>query len=201
MTATTFVPCLLLVDMGIPMIFFTLPAMGILLVPIILLEAWLCHTMLGLKFWTSLKANAVSNLASALLGLPVAWFIMLGLEYVTFAALADNPMVHHLVVAESPIARVIGTILSSAWLGPDEKNLYWMIPLASIILLIPTFLVSVIIERWIVARLVALPEESEGNLRSSRVGKAVQNANLVSYGLLLVGTSVWLLLSIARPPK
>ena len=57
--------------------FFTFPAMMALLLPIILLEAWLCRKWLGLDTWTALKSNAVANAASTLIGVPLAFLLSL----------------------------------------------------------------------------------------------------------------------------
>ena len=198
---STFIPRLLFADAGLPMIFLTFPAMGALLLPIILIEAWLCRRWLGLSPWTSIKANAVANFLSTLIGVPVAWGAMLGVEFFVFSALTDIPVVKRFANADSPIARIVGTMLSSAWLGPDEKNLYWMVPLAVFTLLIPTFFLSVLIERWIVDHMVGLPDETEADLASSRVRRAVRDANLVTYGMLATGATIWLLLSLGNPPR
>jgi hypothetical protein len=52
---------LLLADAGIPMIFLAFPAMLMLLVPIIVVEGFLCKKWLALTTWDAMKSNAVSN--------------------------------------------------------------------------------------------------------------------------------------------
>jgi hypothetical protein len=66
MMVTAFLP--LLADAGIPMIFLTLPLMLMLLIPVIAIEGFLCKKWLGLTTWEAMKSNAVSNLASTLIG-------------------------------------------------------------------------------------------------------------------------------------
>jgi len=75
-----FVVLLLFADAGIPMIFLTWPAMVILLVPVILIEGVLCRRWLGLKTSQAIRINAVSNLASTIIGIPVAWAGMLAMS-------------------------------------------------------------------------------------------------------------------------
>ena len=107
------------------MIFLTFPAMLILLVPIILIEAWLCHKWLGLTLWAAVKSNAASNIASTLIGVPVAWGVTLLFEFLAFGTILRIPAVSRAADKwNSPLAHVVGTILAPAWLGPDEKNLY-----------------------------------------------------------------------------
>ena len=73
--------------MGIPMIVVTLPAMVMLLVPVIVIEGLLCKRWLGLTTLQAIKSNAVSNLASTIIGVPVAWAIMLAVEFGTLGVI------------------------------------------------------------------------------------------------------------------
>jgi hypothetical protein len=99
---------------------------------------------------------------------------------------------------QSPLADVVLTILAPAWLGPDGKNLYWMVPVATITLLVPTFFLSVWIESFIVDQILSKPEGDPSNLTSARIRVAVRNANLMTYALLAAGTISWLLVVLAR---
>jgi len=62
---------------------------------------------------------------------------------------------------EQSLATVVGTLLSAAWLGPDEKNLYWMVPVAVLALMVPTFFASVWIEAFIVEKMAGGIEETQ----------------------------------------
>jgi hypothetical protein len=64
---------LLLADAGIPMIAVTFPLMLLLLIPVIVAEGFLCKKWLGLSTWEAMKSNALSNLASTIVGVPLAW--------------------------------------------------------------------------------------------------------------------------------
>jgi len=194
----TSIPVLVLADAGIPMIVVTLPGMLALLLPIILIEAWLCRKWLGLPPWVALKSNAAANLASTLLGVPAAWCLAFLFEFFIFGTISDLPSIQRW---NSPIAHIVETVLAPAWLGPAEKNLPWMIPLATIVLLLPTFFVSVVIETFVIGRMLGTAEEDPSNLSSDRIGIAVRNANIATYGLLIVGSAVWLLVSLVRHPR
>src|ERR1700684_3140249 len=107
-------------DAGVPMIFLTLPTMGILLIPIILVEAFLCKRWLGLTAWEAMKLNAASNLASTLIGVPLAWGIMFGIEFLAFSAIEHSNAIQNW---NSPIVSVVWLFLGSAWLAPmSDKN-------------------------------------------------------------------------------
>jgi hypothetical protein len=89
---------------------------------------------------------------------------------------------------DTPLANVIFLLVGSAWLGPTGTP--WIIAAACLVLLIPFFFASYGVE-YVVVRLMMRKEDlSEAALRDVRI--AVRNANLVSYALLFIGTSVWL---------
>jgi hypothetical protein len=73
-----------------------------------------------------------------------------------------------------------------------------MIPLATIVLLVPTFFLSVWIETFVVDQMLSMPEGDPSKLTSSRIRVAVRNANLVTYGLLTIGTISWLLVTLVK---
>jgi hypothetical protein len=113
----------LLADAGVPMILLTFPAMLYLLLPIIFIEARLCRKWLGLDMWTSLKSNALANVASTLTGVPGACSAMLCFEFAIGWGIVKIPALDRAAESwRSPIAGVLMTILSAAWLGPDEKK-------------------------------------------------------------------------------
>jgi hypothetical protein len=188
---------LLLADAGVPMIFLTFPVTVMLLLPVILVEAWFLRKWLALGVWEAGKLSAIANIASTLLGVPAAWAVMLCVEFGVGWSVTKIPSVSQASEKwNSPIATVVGTLLSAAWLGPDEKNLYWMVPVAVLALMVPTFFASVWIEAFIVEKMAGGIEEGATNIRI-----AVRNANLISYSLLAVATVVWLLYSLLNSPR
>jgi hypothetical protein len=185
----------LLADAGVPMILLTFPAMLMLLIPVIVIEGLLCKKWLGLTMAEAMKSNAASNLASTIIGIPVAWAIMLGVEFVTFGIIErSNPIQNW----RSPLAQVIWFFLGSAWIGPPSEKNVWVIPAATLVLLVPFFLASYGIEYLVVKHMVGMPEGGPPNLAYRRVRIAVRNANLVTYGAMFVATSVWLFFSFVR---
>jgi len=185
----------LLADAGIPMIALTLPLMLMLLIPVIVVEGLLCKKWLGLTMAEAMKSNAASNLASTIIGAPVAWAIMLGVEFAA-SCIADRS--NAIQNWHSPLAEVIWFFLGSAWIGPpSEKNL-WVIPAATLVLLVPFFLASYGIEYLVVSYMVGMPEGGPPNLAYCRIRIAVRNANLVTYGAMFIATSVWLVFSFVR---
>lgn len=192
MTGHSFIPLPLLADAGLPMIILTWPAMVVLLIPVIVIEGFLCKKWLGLNTWQAIKTNAVSNLASTIIGIPVAWAVMLAIEFGAIGIVGESNTLQNW---HSPIAIVISFLFGSAWLNPDLGERAWVIPAATLILLIPFFFASYWIEYLVVRKMVGTSEGAPSNLGHARVRAAVRNANLVTYGIMFLATSVWLALS------
>ena len=174
----------ILADAGIPMIVLQMPAMVCALVPVILVEGLLVRHWLPLSYKDAFRGTAVANLVSTIVGVPLAWLFMFAMELgilIPVATAAD----HWHWQMDSPVCRVLEFLVSVAWLGPDEKHLYWMIPAALALLLIPSFMVSVWIERRIGRR--HWPHLDVASVRS-----AVFKANLASYALLFLLACSWL---------
>ena len=183
----------LLADAGLPMISLTFPAMLILLIPVIVVESLLCKKWLGLTTWEAMKANAMSNLASTIFGVPFAWAIMLAVEFINM--IDRNGAIQNW---RSPLAQVIGLFLGSAWIGPPSEKNVWIIPAATLVLLVPFFLASYGIEYLVVRHMVGMSEGGPPNLTYRRVRIVVRNANLITYGAMFVATSLWLVFSFAH---
>ena len=163
-----------------------------LLIPVIAIEGFLCKKWLGLTTWEAMKSNTVSNLASTLIGVPVAWAIMFGVEMVAFGVIQRGNAIQNW---QSPIAKVIWLFLGSAWIGPTNDKNVWLIPAATLVLLVPFFLASYGIEYRVIKFMVGMPEGGPPNLSYPRVRIVVRNANLITYGAMFVA-----LLKIRKSP-
>ena len=180
----------LLADAGLPMIGLWWPAMLILLAPVIVIEGLLCKKWLGLTTRQAIESNAVSNLASTIVGVPLAWAIMVGLEIGTYS----SPIQHW----NSPVATAVLFILQAAWLGPIVGDNAWMIPAATLVILVPFFFASYFVEYLVIRSMVDKFESRGPRLAACRVRVAVRNANLVTYGIMFLATSGWLLIVLKR---
>ena len=178
-------PIGLLADAGLPMIFVTFPLMVCALIPVILVEVWVARPKLGATYRKSAWAVGVANVVSTIIGVPLAWAAVLGIELLT-GKLSDRLLGH----AAGPVVAVTEMILGPAWIGPTDNNHDWIIPVAAMMLLVPTFFVSWVIEAIIVNNMI--DEEWPA------VRKAMWRANLVSYALLFVGGSAWLIFDLTR---
>jgi hypothetical protein len=162
---------LFLADAGIPMIVAQWPLAAIVLIPVILIEALFNRYRLSISYRDSFAGTALANLVSTVAGVPLAWIVMLLIE-ITIGSIIPRQWWH------SPIGLVL-SLFCVAWLGPsDNTTLSWQVPLALSLLLIPTFFVSVWIERGVCKMVWRSKDQRE-------VNKGVWRANLLSYGLLL----------------
>jgi hypothetical protein len=170
-------------DAGVPMLFVTLPAMVIALIPIILIESIVIGRFLGTSTLSKRKSVAIANVVSTLIGLPLTWVALLVLQLISGGGAA-----HGLV---TPTQKLLAVTWQAPWLIPYEGNLNWMVPAASLFLLVPFFFVSYFIEALIIFRL-------NSQIPRKQIRAATFRANIVSYLLLAVFTIGWLMLTVLR---
>jgi len=169
-------------DVGVPMLAIQWPVMFLTLIPVILIEFWIvCRRFQGSRktlFW----GVCAANIFSTAVGIPLAWIVMTILE------MGSVDLVHFVLPRfDLPISLV--PIIQSPWLPPYEDQLYWMIPCASVILLIPSFFVSTWMESVTCARM--WKQQTKMDVRA-----ALWSANLASYAFLFIVGTGWLLWSI-----
>lgn len=193
-------PVALLADAGVPMIFITLPQMIVLLLPIIAAETVVVVRRTSLPKKRTLWATAVANLASTIVGVPLTWGVLLLCELGFFSALAHTSKFGN-NSWNSPIDQAVVTILSAPWLAPVGDTGSWAVPLATLVLLVPFFFVSVWIERKVTEQFFSVTASADAQpdqVNEKVLRKAVRDANLMSYGFLFAFATVWLLWGALR---
>jgi hypothetical protein len=157
---------------GVPMIVLLYPSFIILLLPIIAIEYFIIKSIIAMRKKRILSTTIVSNLASTLIGIPLAWGFLFLIELLSTGGSA---------VKAAGILHLIGSVtLQAAWLMPYEKHLYWMIPTATMINLIPAYFVSKYSEYFIAKKFMK-------EIDKNQIKKAVFKANNVTYlGLFLL---------------
>lgn len=165
-----FTPSLCHADIGVPMIFVTLPMMVVALIPIIALESLFSLSLRHLPFKKILKCFIIANLVSTFLGIPVAWFVLFILQILTGGGWAYG--------LSSPVFKLLAVTWQAPWLIP-YRNMHWMIPAALIVLQVPFFFVSWWIEYFVVK--IMLPDVDK-----NVVWKTLRNVNILSYGGLVL---------------
>ena len=157
-------------DIGVPMVAFFLPPMWLSLVPVILLEGWILRRMLRVDNRSAFTASAIANIATTIVGIPLAWVVL---------AIAELACCGGAGGLATLWQRIYAVTVQAPWLIPYEKDLDWMVPSAMAVLAVPFFLVTVVIEGLINRRL--LP-----NVDRRKTWRATWVANAASYVMLLL---------------
>jgi hypothetical protein len=172
-----------LADAGVPMLFLAFPAAFYLLIPVIVVEFVVSRTLTDLNSVRRLGGVAAANVVSTLAGWPLMWFVLVALQ---LFVIPGGGGAYGLF---TPLRAIASVTLQAAWLVPYEEELYWMVPTAAMVLMVPAFFVSVPIERAIlhfIWRKEPVPQRR----------RFVWRANLCSYALLLAIGCSWLVYSI-----
>ena len=174
---------MLLANTGVPMIFWQVRAMLIVLPLVIAIEMLIAGYRFQIPFRSNVKGVSLSNLASTLIGVPLAWLTMLGLNIATTRTGAMG--------LDTPFNVFQAVVLQSSWLVPYREHLPWMIPTATLVLLIPYFFASVYSER-LALRLI-WKDHSQETIKSF-----TWTANLITYMCFFAYTTAWLAIAANR---
>ncbi len=177
-------PAVAYANAGVPMLFLAMPAFLISLAPIIAIETQYISKSLGLPIGQSLKTVSLSNVASTIIGIPLAWFLLVVIQVVTGGGSAYG--------VDSVMGKILAVTWQAPWLIPYEEDLNWMIPVAGLVLLIPFFFIS-----WWSEYIVS--KSLNKTLPPRAIWRKVRNANLITYSLLAAWPiGFWVLSSAAR---
>jgi hypothetical protein len=130
-------------NVGVSMLFVTLGAMVLALLPIIAVETFILSMQLGLPFGTAAKVASIANAVSTLVGIPVTWFLLLLGQLFTGGGSAYG--------LDTAWKKFLAVTWQAPWLIPYDEDLHWMGPSAALSLLVPFFFASWWIEWWIVS--------------------------------------------------
>lgn len=174
-------------NIGIPMVCESLPLMLLALIPIALVEAGVFRIILGVDFRHAWRGTLRANFWSTILGIPVAWFVLVVIQIAIGGSRAWG--------IETPQQRLAAVTLQAAWLIPYSDHLRWMIPAASLVLLTPFWLASVMVEFWILC-------DWAKTYQPRKLFAAVVLANVASYVLLAgyYGTRLYFATKITTTP-
>ena len=166
---------------GIPIIIYTYPGFIILLLPIIFIEYLVIKSMIN-NNKKILKGTILSNLFSTLLGVPLAWGCLLGIELAAMGIVGDQ-----FRLGGRLFHSIVTLPFQSAWLAPslhqEKYYLYWMFPVAVIINLIPAYFLSKYSEYFLIQKIIK-------DVELTYLKKAVFRANNITYAILLVIFSI-----------
>ncbi len=182
-TVLLFSPTIAHADAGVPMLALIWPASWALFIPIVAIEAWVAHRIVNLDWKTCIKTVGVANALSTLIGIPLTWGALVIIEMI----FSQGGRAYGI---DTLSGKIIAVTLQAPWLIPYESDLDWMIPAASIVLLIPFFFASVFIERW----LFGLKREVDKTM----IKLWSWRANQLTYGVLLSFLVCFLMYGLAK---
>lgn len=176
-------PTIAQADAGVPMLALLWPASWVLFIPIVIIEAWVARRIVELDWETSIAKVGIANAVSTLIGIPITWGVLVIIEII----LSQGGRAYGI---DTLSGKLIAITVQAPWLIPYESDLDWMVPAASIVLLIPFFFVSVFIERWIFGR--------RSQIDKIKIKSWSWKANLLTYGLLQAALVCFLIYGIVK---
>ena len=180
----------LLADIGLPMIGLYWPPAWLAFVPVVVIEAWWARRVLGNGWKKAIASTSAANVISTLIGIPLAWFIWSTIELRFFGTALG---------LDNAAKSIYAVTVQAAWLVPYEEHLWWMIPVASLVLTGVFFAGSVLVE-WPVMTCF----QRQADARSLR--RWAWKGNMLSYTIVLAFVMVSLYVPrafldrIADPP-
>ena len=166
-------------NIGVPMIAVVMPAFAAALIPVILVEAYVFRRAEFPWRW-ALTWNAIANCVTTLIGVPVTWFVLLGLNLVTVGSSCGESI-------KSTFDQILWTVIRSPWLCPMGGDPAWPVSLAFLVLLIPFFVMSWLIESMII-------RIANRSLDKALINRTCLRANITSYAGLTLYAVVILLI-------
>lgn len=132
----------MLANAGIPMIFPAMSMMVVLLVPVVLIEMFVSRKLIKRESRKKTWGGVIcANLVSTFVGWPIAWVVLVLIQMLTGGGNSHG--------LDSTIGILLSVTQQAPWLMPYESELYWMVPIAMGVLLVPFFFVSVYCERFV----------------------------------------------------
>jgi len=172
LSSLTFLTIHAYADAGIPMLALAWPGMMIALIPIIIVEAIVSNRIMKIDRKAIIIATSIANAVSTAVGVPLTWIVLVVIQIST----GGGGIVYDF---DTAIGKLLSVTWQAPWLLPFESDLYWMIPAAMLVLLIPFFFASWAIEFW--TGLLVLRKR---DIDRRKYRKAIFWANACSYCLL-----------------
>jgi len=155
-------------DIGVPLIAIFLPPMWFAFVPIVVVEAVVLARRLDISLARAVTPAFVGNLLSTAIGVPLLWLVLAVMELICCGTARG---------LNTFGTRLYAVTIQSPWLIPYEQDLRWMVPCALVVMAIPSFAASVILEAPVNRLFIrSVPGRS--------LWRATAAANLCSYGML-----------------
>ena len=125
---------------GLPMLAVVWPLSIFAFIPVVAIESLVLYHGLKIQWCNAITQVVKANILSTIIGVPLAWLASVALEFalaflfIKVAGLNSYP--------PHAVGKVGGVVLSAPWLGPFNDGGHWIVPLATMMLLIPFFFTS-----------------------------------------------------------
>jgi hypothetical protein len=168
---------MIIANLGLPMIFIEVPYLALALVPVAYVESLVYRARLKVPALEAYRGAMTANLWSTLLGVPIAWLVLVVVQ----VSVGGSRMWG----LDTPLLRLAAVTVQAPWLIPYRDEQYWMVPAASLVLMVPFFFASGLAE-WLALK------GQWGKMGRGRLIGSVWLANLLSYLLLAGFWATWL---------
>jgi hypothetical protein len=169
---------------GLPMIVIAWPAAWLLLIPIVLFEAFLAHKIIHVDFKKAIKISSIANIVSTLIGMPITWVILVAAQ-MGLGGGTGFPL-------DTLGQQIYSAIVQSAWLIPYTNTPTWM-PILSVIFLTLMFGLTSIWTEYLAAKIFTGKTIDKKLLfKWSLIG------NGFSYGAIILFFAISLILTILK---
>ncbi len=182
-----FLPATAHADAGIPMLPIAYPVVLLFLLPVIAIEAVYLRLRLGLRWCPTVKEVSIVNAVTLVLGYPLAWGIMFGVQLLLDSAHAGVSR-FGIERAANPVLGFLG-VLGPAWAWLYPTDLKWPIVVAFVILLLPSFFLSGFVESLVIRHYGMLEFASESTTDPIRLSPSGEDHFLVTKP---IGRAVWM---------
>jgi hypothetical protein len=177
-------------DAILPSLILIWPITILLLIPIIGIEVLYSKPQLGMTGWESIRVVGAANVLSSIAGLPLANLFSAGVQYALESLYFRDPS----LLQERAAQMLTGDVRRHDYMRLVLLGLYprWILLLSAVTMVSLCFLVSWWVEaKWVQRHLT----RTSSAVDNPRVWKTVRNANLLSYGIVLV-VVMWLFLKL-----
>lgn len=182
-------PTVALANAGLPMLAIVWPMSVPAFIPVVAVESWAVRRALNVSWRVAITQMVKGNIFSTLVGIPLAWAVSVAVKFfLAFLVMNATDLKSYPPHGVWEVGRII---LSAPWLGPFREGGHWVVPLATIVLLVPFFFASFWTEAWYVS-LNLCPEAPK------RARRAIWNANTYSYIGLFIATVCWLVFGLVN---
>jgi hypothetical protein len=173
-----------LANLGIPMLAVQMPLLLGALPAVIFIESYLLRHWYRMDGFRAVKLATVANLLSTVLGFPIMWFLLFMMQGLSSNFLPSPKT--------EPWQSIFSVTAQSAWLENARYREYWMVPTACLVLLVPSFFMTVFVESFVYRRALATEQSGPTPMQ------ATWRMHWFSYGFLAMAGLFILTASIVK---